>query len=591
MTLDEVALKLEKGVRRTIRGGPGIRARCPAHDDQTASFAVWQGKDDYLHFNCQAGCTEEQILAALSMTQKDRRILGPVASTTGQTVYRYTDKMGAYLFEKSRGADKGGKKTFYQRIAQADGKYLSNLSSLNGQSKTLYRLAEVLGAVASGETIYINEGEKAVEAFRMRGYVATCQPAGAGPGKWLDQHTNVLRGSNCVIVADRDQVGECYAKEVYNALESVCKSVTVVQSKTTGDHDDAYDHFASGHKAEQFVLASHLMALDIAGMFTYEANQKFETYEVDYLWEPYFFFGQSCLFVADSGVGKSTLLIAICAGLSVGQLPNGGGACAPIKTAYFIGDSDPVEAYETLYRANGGKPGMVAWIKDPRPLNGAFKSDVRKLAKAGYRNIVLDPLLNYMALTKNDANDGLQATDAFGVLADVAEECKVCVIVAHHVGKGASQKSANEVHLGSVMLKARARGYLYARKHPDDKGLVVVTDEKGSLLVPKGEAFAYRRLGMEVLFVKEFENPFDDQTPKHKGNNCRQWILDTLTDQWLSNSTLTLKAKNAGFSDRTFQRVRAELVKEGKILKGGSCENTQWCLAVDQPPYDMWGDQ
>lgn len=586
MTLDDVAAKLKSPKPKQIRGGRGFTAHCPAHKDDNPSFAVWEGADEWLHFNCQGKCTEDAILSALGMTQEDRRVgtFNPQRANS-DIVFTYTDEHGAYLFEKVR--LKGDKKNTRQRIRHGTG-YIYNLVNLNGKSKTFYRLAEVLTAVKAGKTIYINEGEPAVEAFRTRGLVATCQPAGAGSGKWLEQHTALLKGATVVIVADRDEVGEAYAKEVYSALDGVAVSVTVVQSKTEGKGHDARDHFDAGHKVDQFITASHLMQLDIPGMVTFAA-QEFSAYTVEYLWEPYFHFGQSCLFVADSGVGKSTLMIAMAAAFSQGQLPCGDGKCEPVKTAYFIGDSDPADAYETLYRANGGVPGMTAWIKDARPLNAAFKADVKKLAKMGFRFIVVDPLYNYMAMTKNDSNDGLQAADAFGVLADAAEENKVCIVVAHHVGKGASQKSASEVHLGSVMLKARARGYLYARKHPEERGLIVVTDEKGSLLVPKGEAFAYRRVGQEVQYLESFENPFDEEQ-RSKGGNCRDWILGTLTSSWMLGKALAAKAANAGFSERTFERTRAALIKENLVLKGGVSENIVYCLASQETPYDPWGD-
>lgn len=591
MTLDELASRLEGVRRKEISGrGPGLRAKCPAHQDDHPSFAAWEGADGWLHFKCQRGCSEGAIMQALGMGMLDRRALA--SDGGGQCLYKYTDASGAYLFEKVRITDRLGRKTFFQRIACPGGEYQTSILGLGAQAKTLYRIAEVCEAVRLGLPVYVNEGEKSVEALRRKGHVATCQPSGAGNGKWLEQHTTALRGAHVVIVADRDDAGGAYAKEVYSALEPVAKTIKVVRSKTRGEHDDAYDHLQAGFGVDDFDAASDLMEVSIAGMVTF-AKGDFAPFEVDFLWEPYLFFGQACLLIADSGVGKSTLLLAFAAGMSKGQLPNSGGSCHPVKTAYFIGDSDPAESYETMFRANGGVPEMVTWIKGLRPLDGSFKSDVRKLARAGHRLIIIDPLMNYMALTKNDSNDGLQATDAFGNIADVAEECGVCILVAHHTGKGADRKSASEVHLGSVMLKARSRGYLYGRKSPGDKGLVIVTDEKGSLASPRGEAFAYRRVGNEVLYVTEFDNPFDSEgtAPKSKGFNCREWIIDMLTDQWTPSKVLSARAKDAGFSERTFERARTELVKELKILKGGTSENTVFCLAVDQPPYDLWGDQ
>ena len=51
-----------EGVRRN---GSGWSAKCPAHDDQTASLSVGEGADGTLLLKCHAGCGFQQILAAV----------------------------------------------------------------------------------------------------------------------------------------------------------------------------------------------------------------------------------------------------------------------------------------------------------------------------------------------------------------------------------------------------------------------------------------------------------------------------------------------------------------------------------------------
>jgi hypothetical protein len=60
MTLEELAAKL-----RGRRSGHGWSCHCPSHDDKTPSLWL-TGKDDGgIFVNCQAGCSAEQVLAAL----------------------------------------------------------------------------------------------------------------------------------------------------------------------------------------------------------------------------------------------------------------------------------------------------------------------------------------------------------------------------------------------------------------------------------------------------------------------------------------------------------------------------------------------
>ena len=68
-------------------------------------------------------------------------------------------------------------KGFRQRRPDGKGGWLW---SIGETSRVLYRLSEVAEAVASQRTIFIAEGEKAVDALVKLGVPATCSPGGAG---------------------------------------------------------------------------------------------------------------------------------------------------------------------------------------------------------------------------------------------------------------------------------------------------------------------------------------------------------------------------------------------------------------------------
>ncbi|MBA3726607.1 MAG: hypothetical protein H0W86_09170 [Armatimonadetes bacterium] len=61
MTIDEFLSKLDR-VKKT---GNGWTARCPAHDDRNPSLSVDEGQDGQVLAKCHAGCTFEQVLAAV----------------------------------------------------------------------------------------------------------------------------------------------------------------------------------------------------------------------------------------------------------------------------------------------------------------------------------------------------------------------------------------------------------------------------------------------------------------------------------------------------------------------------------------------
>ena len=67
MTIDEIAQKLSDPKFKTTPFGTKVLAKCPAHNDENPSFAIWEMPDGYLHVKCQAGCTEKQIMDALEI--------------------------------------------------------------------------------------------------------------------------------------------------------------------------------------------------------------------------------------------------------------------------------------------------------------------------------------------------------------------------------------------------------------------------------------------------------------------------------------------------------------------------------------------
>src|SRR5690349_7107529 len=49
----------------------GFMARCPAHEDATASLSISYGRDQPVVFMCHAGCDSRDILARLGLTWSD----------------------------------------------------------------------------------------------------------------------------------------------------------------------------------------------------------------------------------------------------------------------------------------------------------------------------------------------------------------------------------------------------------------------------------------------------------------------------------------------------------------------------------------
>jgi Protein of unknown function (DUF3987) len=230
--------------------GAGWSARCPGHDDCKASLSISTGADGRVLLKCHAGCPAESIVAALGLKLGD---LFPPRARNGNhskprivAAYDYHDEDGKLLFQCVRFEPKN----FRQRRPDPakPGEWIWNLKDTR---RVLYRLREVKAAIAAGRTLFVGEGEKDCDALAKHGFVATCNPMGAG--KWLPEHSATLAGaSRVVVIADKDTPGRNHAQAVAAVLHGVAKSVKVIELPDVNGKTvkDAFDFFAAGGTAD-----------------------------------------------------------------------------------------------------------------------------------------------------------------------------------------------------------------------------------------------------------------------------------------------------------------------------------------------------
>jgi hypothetical protein len=229
---------------------PGSRNEyfcCPAHDDRNPSLHLGRGEGGRALLHCHAGCSLEEILAALGLNKSDlfpREV--PRAERQPIAVYRYIDAQAKHVYSKLRFDPKDF------GFVRADGR--RGRGCMTALERVLYRLPEVLETAASGGTVYVVEGEKAADALAGRGFTATCSDGGAG--RWCDKYARCLVGALLVtIVADRDTAGRAHAALVAASLNRLNVASQIVEAATGGPYssDDAHDHLAAGLAPEDFI--------------------------------------------------------------------------------------------------------------------------------------------------------------------------------------------------------------------------------------------------------------------------------------------------------------------------------------------------
>lgn len=164
--------------------------------------------------------------------------------------YDYIDEHGEVVFQVVRYEPK----TFRQRRRARPGDDPKDIRdgwvwSVKGIALVPYRLPELLEDLAADRAVMIVEGEKDVDALRLRGIPATCNPMGAG--KWsadLDRH---FRGADVIILPDNDEPGRKHRDLVAGRLAGIASRVRSLDLPGLSPKGDAADWLDAGGSAEE----------------------------------------------------------------------------------------------------------------------------------------------------------------------------------------------------------------------------------------------------------------------------------------------------------------------------------------------------
>jgi Virulence-associated protein E len=180
--------------------------------------------------------------------------------------YIYHAADGTPSFRKIRGFDKNGKKFFWTQRFDPKGGWIKGTKDKNGNklvdTKILYRLPEVVKAVAAGSDIACVEGEKDADRLWSIGIPATCNSDGASDPtkskkpKWRREHSEQLRGAKLVVIPDHDPAGYWHADVTCKLSLAVAKRVRYL---ALAEHwpniskgGDSSDYLDAGHTPDEF---------------------------------------------------------------------------------------------------------------------------------------------------------------------------------------------------------------------------------------------------------------------------------------------------------------------------------------------------
>lgn len=447
MNIQQVVAHIAKD-RPVRRSGGGYMVSCPSHGgvdgDTNPSLEVSVGRDQPVLLNCHAGCTVEEVLAAAGLDwdaiSAPRDESAPASrewmpnGLTHQETYQYLDADGNLVWEVLRSTNK----QFLQRHPDPSGPRGWRWTAPALEKRVLYRLPQVLEAVAGGHEIWMPEGERDVHALERAGVVATTSAGGAKA--WNPRYAESLRGARVTIVADCDEVGRAHARAIRASLvevEAQARIVEAAQGKDARDHLEVH-----GLGLEDFletVPFEEEPTVDLAptlGQYLGESPGSRVWVIPNLLAER-----EVCMITGYEGHGKSSFMKQVCVQAAAGIHPFTLREIEPIRVLFVDLENPKMDNFEDFQRLAGiarthspHDPGERMHILESRPANLATDEGASWLIERVHAHrpqlITIGPLYNMMG---EDASSEQAVRPVKEVLDLIREKYGCAIFIEHHV--------------------------------------------------------------------------------------------------------------------------------------------------------------
>ena len=574
MTVNEFLARLDG-----VKGGHGQwTARCPAHDDRRASLSVSVGEGGRVLLNCHAGCSTEDICAALGLSVKDLFMEDkPKERPQIVEVYPYHHDL-----QKIRYSDK----SFLWRRPDGKGGWIWNRQ---GVPNALFQAGELTGVVA------IAEGEKDVLTLHRLGWDAACGEHGAGKDKWKPEYSEQLRGLTVVVFMDNDNIGRAYGAETAAALYGVAASVRLLDLSRVWDgmpeHADISDLVSKYGDEKACEMVAQLIndtpewepppPEDDPFLSCFKTLDTFEEEEAEWTIPNWIPKGQIALLAADGGVGKTSLWVNIISALS------SGGRCIldppnyqrePQRVAFLTTEDSVRQKLKKKLRLSGANMANIITPDFLADKSGALR-DLKFGSPSMERFIkyfrpaicIFDPVQGFLSAKLNMGSRN-EMRDAMAPLISLGEETGTTFLVICHTNKrkGAwgRDRIADSADLWDVSRSVLMAGYT------DDKGIRYLSNEKNNytelqetLLFTITESGQVKAEGTSWKRDREYTQESAANTSPSKKDDCKTWILNELDKAGgsLPSKDLESNAKAAGYSFQTLRRAKEELKNTGQV--------------------------
>jgi hypothetical protein len=459
----------------------------------------------------------------------------------------------------------------------------------------LYRLPEI---VASTETVYVVEGEKAADAASKLELAATTSAHGSGAADktdWLP-----LAGRDVVILPDADEPGRKYAQSVARLLVKLEEParVKIVELPDLPDKGDIVEFIDARQGqsrdricAEVETLASKAPILspdEFIGGPVLLCMEDVEAKEISWLWPGRVPLGRISLLVGRPGEGKSFATTDMAARVTTGTPWPDGSDCPKGSVILVSAEDDPGDTIKPrldAHHADCRKVHLLSAVKwfdeQAKPQERMFTlADLPALEAALKRNrdcklIVVDPIGSFLG-GSTDAHRDNEVRGILAPVAKLAEKYGPAVLVVAHRRKSAGF-NADETALGSRAFTGIARAVWHLSRDNENKNRRLLLPGKNNL-APEGDGLAFTICGNppSIVWERDPVTMSADEALSIENNNggeakgpgrpsdermeAEEWLAAELADlQEHVVKDIQRDAKAAGISWRTVQRASTSL--------------------------------
>ena len=531
------------------RSGNDYTARCPAHDDRRNSLSVSEGENGRTLLYCHAGCSFEQIVAALGAGKHSGNGSQRIVAT-----YDYTDEAAALLYQNVRFEPKD----FRQRRPDGQGGFVWNL---RGVRRVPFRLPVLIEAREQGALVALGEGEEDALTLMRLGFAASSFK------KWQADFGAYLRGLDVVLFQDHDEAGVKQANEAAQMLSSFARSVRIVDCfaseplpdkggkdvsdyvKAGGTRDDLLrliDAAAEWQPVTEATKDASLPRFTFTALDELVAEPEEETaYVVDKMLPC----GGTSICAAKPKVGKSTLAryMAVCVSQGIEFL---GRATAQGKVIYLCLEEKRAEVAAHFRRMGAASKDIL--IHTGRTPDDALEALQAAISEHSPALVIIDPLSRFVRIS--DFNSYAEVTRELEPLIDLARESGCHILALHHNGKG--EREGGDAVLGSTGFLAAVDALLTMKKRERVRTLetlqrygedlpetVVRLDEGTGLISPAGD--------LHTLQIEEHQTK----------------VLEALGEDCLTEGDIR---ERAGGNQSLVSKALRALCDAGEVLRSGA---------------------